>query len=219
MSLYRQRKDFVTATSLAARTSSRSRSTVSRGGCQLPTRVFKGIDSLSSSPGLSNSGIMAESVNPDLTGPGSHGTAVAGVAAATGNNSLGVSGACQNCKVLPLRVFDATSSASDTAFANAITYATAFADVLNNGWLGRGNSLGRHHHCDSRGGCQRPRQPAELYSLTDHPTEQINRIADRPDLAAELFDQLLEIRSREITIRDQIGFPDSEKSSAHPERT
>jgi subtilisin family serine protease len=74
--------------------------------------------------------------NPDLTGPGSHGTAVAGVAAATGDNSAGVSGACQNCTILPVRVFNATSGASNSAFGEAIVYAGQFADVLNNSWGG-----------------------------------------------------------------------------------
>ena len=74
--------------------------------------------------------------NPDLTGPGSHGTAVAGVAAATGNNAVGVSGACQNCSILSARVFDATNAASNAAFGNAITYAGELADVLNNSWGG-----------------------------------------------------------------------------------
>ena len=74
--------------------------------------------------------------NPDLTGPGSHGTAVAGVAAASGNNAVGVSGACQNCTILPVRVFTATGAASDSAFADAITYAGTLADVLNNSWGG-----------------------------------------------------------------------------------
>jgi subtilisin family serine protease len=74
--------------------------------------------------------------NPDLTGPGSHGTAVSGVAAAMGNNAVGVSGACQNCKILPVRVFNATSAADNAAFGNAIVYAGELADVLNNSWGG-----------------------------------------------------------------------------------
>ncbi len=74
--------------------------------------------------------------NPDLTGPGSHGTAVAGVATATGNNSVGGSGACQNCTILPVRVFNATTAASNAAFGDAIVYAGQFADVLNNSWGG-----------------------------------------------------------------------------------
>jgi arylsulfatase A-like enzyme len=60
-------------------------------------------------------------------------------------------------------------------------------------------------------------RPAELYSLTDDPTEQVNRIAEHPDVAAELFEQLLEIRSREITIRDRIGFSDSEPAELAPD--
>jgi arylsulfatase A-like enzyme len=60
-------------------------------------------------------------------------------------------------------------------------------------------------------------QPIELYSLTDDPTEQVNRIADRPDLAAELFDRLHEIRSREIAIRDRLGVAETEKEALAPD--
>jgi arylsulfatase A-like enzyme len=49
--------------------------------------------------------------------------------------------------------------------------------------------------------------PAELYLLVDDPTEQINRIADQPELAARLFDQLTEIRHREIASRDRLAVP------------
>jgi subtilisin family serine protease len=64
-----------------------------------------------------------------------HGTAVAGVAAATGNNGLGVSGACQSCRILPVKVFS-PDFVGDTAAANAIRYAASLADVLNNSWGG-----------------------------------------------------------------------------------
>jgi len=74
--------------------------------------------------------------NPVLTGPGSHGTAVAGVAAAIGNNGIGVSGACQECSILPVRIGDDTSFASDAVIADAINYAGELADVLNNSWGG-----------------------------------------------------------------------------------
>lgn len=49
--------------------------------------------------------------------------------------------------------------------------------------------------------------PAELYLLVDDPNEQINRIADQRELAARLFDQLTEIRHREIAIRDRLAVP------------
>jgi len=64
-----------------------------------------------------------------------HGTAVAGVAAATGNNGLGVTGACQSCRILPVKVFS-PDFVGDAAAANAIRYAASFADVLNNSWGG-----------------------------------------------------------------------------------
>ena len=74
--------------------------------------------------------------NPDLSKP-SHGTAVAGVTGATGNNALGVTGACQNCQILSARIFDGNGYiAPDSAVAEAINYAGNMADVLNNSWGG-----------------------------------------------------------------------------------
>ncbi|WP_460035073.1 S8 family serine peptidase, partial [Methylothermus subterraneus] len=64
-----------------------------------------------------------------------HGTAVAGVAAARGNNSLGVSGVCPFCRILPVRIgFDLFFT--DVKAANAIRYASSLADILNNSWGG-----------------------------------------------------------------------------------
>ena len=75
-------------------------------------------------------------VNP-TTAADNHGTAVAGVAAARGNNAIGVTGACRNCKILPVKIFeDLSFSATSTAIANALTYAASFADVINNSWGG-----------------------------------------------------------------------------------
>jgi hypothetical protein len=75
--------------------------------------------------------------NPVLTDPmlPSHGTAVAGVAAAHGNNAVGVTGSCRNCRILPVRIAGATF-ASSAVLANAINYAGTFAHVLNNSWGG-----------------------------------------------------------------------------------
>lgn len=63
-----------------------------------------------------------------------HGTAVAGVAGARGNNALGVSGACPNCNLLLLRT---TYSAvtSDWAKSLAFGYAQAAgARIITNSW-------------------------------------------------------------------------------------
>ena len=65
-----------------------------------------------------------------------HGTAVAGVAAAWGDNAIGVVGSCANCAILPVKVFSGSSFAGATVAADAIRYASSFADVLNNSWGG-----------------------------------------------------------------------------------
>ena len=72
--------------------------------------------------------------NPDLTGPGSHGTAVAGVAAARGNNGIGGTGSCQNCRILPVRIAGPSQFCDNSSTAEAIAYSGQFADVLNNSW-------------------------------------------------------------------------------------
>jgi hypothetical protein len=74
--------------------------------------------------------------DPDLTGPGSHGTSVAGVAAAAGGNNIGSSGACQSCRILPIRICDSAGFVGNSALAEAINYAASMADVLNNSWGG-----------------------------------------------------------------------------------
>ena len=66
----------------------------------------------------------------------SHGTAVAGVAAARGQNALGVSGVCQNCKILPIKINKEDTFADESTIATAIRYAASLADVLNNSWSG-----------------------------------------------------------------------------------
>ena len=64
----------------------------------------------------------------------SHGTSVAGVAAARGQNALGVSGVCQNCKILPIKISRGGTFADGSTIATAIRYAASLADVLNNSW-------------------------------------------------------------------------------------
>jgi len=62
-----------------------------------------------------------DAVPQDVDG---HGTHVAGVAAAVGNNGQGIAGAAWNAKIMPLKVFpDGSNTASDAAIASAIQYA------------------------------------------------------------------------------------------------
>ncbi|MGH8500401.1 MAG: S8 family serine peptidase, partial [Methylococcales bacterium] len=69
-----------------------------------------------------------------------HGTSVAGVAAASGNNGLGVSGACPRCKILPVKIANSNGvqfeNFDDVRVAIAIRYAASYAAVLNNSWGG-----------------------------------------------------------------------------------
>lgn len=79
-----------------------------------------------------------------------HGTSVAGVAAARGDNGLGVTGASYLSKVSSARIFEGTSVASDANIAGALYYMAGrtadglgtwdSADVVNNSWGGGANS-------------------------------------------------------------------------------
>jgi len=73
---------------------------------------------------------------------GGHGTAVAGIAAAVGNNGLGVAGVAYDAQILPIRIFnDFGSSASTSLIAAAIDTAWMWgADILSNSWGGSGYS-------------------------------------------------------------------------------
>ena len=63
-----------------------------------------------------------------------HGTAVAGVVAARGDNGIGVTGICPLCQILPIRVEGASSAGLAAAFRYAVEQG---ADVITNSW-GRG---------------------------------------------------------------------------------
>ncbi|MBN2700624.1 MAG: S8 family serine peptidase [Methylothermaceae bacterium] len=62
---------------------------------------------------------------------GKHGTAVAGIAAANGDNGLGIVGAAPNAELIGLRLLGATS---DTNEAAALNYRPDIVDLSNNSW-------------------------------------------------------------------------------------
>ncbi|MEM9827093.1 MAG: proprotein convertase P-domain-containing protein, partial [Planctomycetota bacterium] len=85
--------------------------------------------------------------NSSYTADGdNHGTAVAGVAAADGNNGVGVAGAAYNSQVISARIFDGISVADDVGIAAAIHYMAGrkedgtgvwnSAHVVNHSWGG-----------------------------------------------------------------------------------
>jgi len=67
-----------------------------------------------------------------------HGTAVAGIAAAIGDNSLGVTGVAYSASILPIRLISAFDADVNDDFCarvvEAMTYAGTYADVINNSW-------------------------------------------------------------------------------------
>ncbi|RMI13159.1 MAG: choice-of-anchor D domain-containing protein, partial [Calditrichaeota bacterium] len=52
-----------------------------------------------------------------------HGTACAGIAAATGNNGIGVAGANWGCRIMPVKVFDGGGGGTTIAVANGFIFA------------------------------------------------------------------------------------------------
>ena len=75
----------------------------------------------------------------------SHGTSVAGVAAAIGNNNIGVVGASFGSAILPAKIlFEESDEDTGTTFvssaAEALRYTSQYADVINNSW-GTGETI------------------------------------------------------------------------------
>ncbi len=66
-----------------------------------------------------------------------HGTIVAGVAAASGNNSLGITGVSWNARVMPIRVLDSAGIGNTVTVARGIQYAIDNrADIINLSFVG-----------------------------------------------------------------------------------
>lgn len=71
-----------------------------------------------------------------------HGTAVAGIIAAHGNNAIGITGVMWRASLMSLRVLDNTGSGDVANAVEAIDYAVAHrAQVINLSWGTTGNSL------------------------------------------------------------------------------
>ncbi|HTK05156.1 MAG TPA: S8 family serine peptidase [Candidatus Eisenbacteria bacterium] len=73
-----------------------------------------------------------------------HGTSVAGVAAAVGNNGVGMAGNVWAAKIMPLRVSAPDGTASTSTIATAVTYAADHgAKVVNNSYQTGGSATVR----------------------------------------------------------------------------
>jgi len=70
--------------------------------------------------------------DPDPSDDNGHGTAVAGIVGADSNNGIGVAGYCWRCRLMPVKVLDATGSGSTSTLAQGIVWATDHgARVIN----------------------------------------------------------------------------------------
>lgn len=70
-----------------------------------------------------------------------HGTHVAGIAAATGNNGVGVAGVDWNCRIMPIKVLDSSGSGSNDTISQGIEFAANNgANVINMSLGGKGLS-------------------------------------------------------------------------------
>ena len=65
-----------------------------------------------------------------------HGTEVAGVLAARGNNNVGIAGQCWSCRIMPVKVLNSSGSGSYSAISNGITYAADHGARIINMSLG-----------------------------------------------------------------------------------
>ena len=70
--------------------------------------------------------------NEETSDNSGHGTSVAGLAAAAGNNAIGTAGLCWNCRILPVKVLSDTGHTSVYTVITGIIYAADNgADVIN----------------------------------------------------------------------------------------
>lgn len=79
---------------------------------------------------------------PDYTEAGiMHGTIIAGIAAASGNNAAGISGVTWQAKIMPLKVLNDKGQGNTLKVVKAIDYAIANgADIINLSFIGFGYS-------------------------------------------------------------------------------
>lgn len=117
---------------------------VSTGGGQVIAIVDTGVDT--GHPDLAGKVVAGHDFIADgdaTSDPNGHGTHVAGIAAAAGDNSAGVIGAAPGAMVMPVRVLDANGIGTDETIAAGIDWATDHGVNVINLSLGESGIVGR----------------------------------------------------------------------------
>lgn len=84
---------------------------------------------------LNNDGTVKENCKLGIN----HGTIIAGIAAAEGNNKRGIAGITWNSKIMPLRALDGAGNGENDSVVNAVNYAVENgADIINLSLVGEG---------------------------------------------------------------------------------
>lgn len=102
------------------------------------------IDDLNGWDFVNNVADPAPKFKPDFTEDGIlHGTIIAGIAAASGNNAAGVAGITWKARIMPLKILDDKGEGSASKVIKAIDYAIANgANIINLSFVGFGYSNG-----------------------------------------------------------------------------
>lgn len=75
--------------------------------------------------------------NVDLTDSKVHGTHVAGIVGAVGNNGLGITGVAQKARLMPIKIFGQTGHSNEATVLRALAYADRMgARITTNSWGG-----------------------------------------------------------------------------------
>jgi len=71
------------------------------------------------------------------TDDNNHGTCTGGIVAAVQNNTIGISGIAPNCKLIPIKIFNASGSTSSSAITNGLIYSYQQGEwISSNSWGG-----------------------------------------------------------------------------------
>ncbi|MDQ8188126.1 S8 family serine peptidase [Pelagicoccus sp. SDUM812002] len=110
-----------------------------------PLEIANGIDDDNNGIVDDLHGLNAISGNGSIEDDNGHGTHVAGIAGARGNNAVGIAGVAWSVQLMPLKFLDATGFGTTSDAIECLNYAIEKnAAIVNNSWGGSENSQSLH---------------------------------------------------------------------------